>query len=366
MKNSEESNAVPEFYRLLLDEGSKDYVANVDTTFKILKVGEHFIPLTINKTEWENSYVVSPYAIIPYMKEEMKRNCFLFMRLLFAPVFLLTKWLLKGCRVNKVVMVNNHPLSTNLYPKLTENQVKEIHFDLLKNYPDHAIIFRSLNPYSEGKLMLWVEKMKYRFVTNRSIYFYAPNHPEKLKFKHRHKQKKDRELFQQEGIGILPHESFKEEDALTIKKLYDQLYLEKYSYQNPQFTEPFFKAAILKKTFSLTGIRFHGKLVGVMGYFERNGIMTPPIVGYDTALPQSLGLYRMLTVLMFDEAKKKGLLLHMSSGAAEFKRGRGCHQEIESMGVFTRHLPLYRRIPWFVFSFLFNKVGKPILIRKKL
>ena len=357
---------MPDFYRLLLEGGSKNYVANVNTTIKILKVGEHFIPLTINETEWENSYVVSPFAIIPYMKEEMKRNCFPFMRVLFAPVFLLTKWLLKGCMVNKVVMVNNHPLSTNLYPKLTEGQVKQLHLDLLEKYPDHTLIFRSLNPYSEGSLMGWIKEMKYRFVTNRSIYFYAPNQVEKLKFKHRHKQKKDRALFKQDGIEILSHESFKEEDALTIKKLYDLLYLEKYSYQNPQFTEEFFKAAILKKTFNLTGILLHGKLIGVMGYLERNGVMTPPIVGYDTTLPQSLGLYRMLTTLMFEEAKEKELLLHMSSGAAEFKRGRGCHQEIESMGVFTAHLPLYRRIPWALFSFLFNKVGKPILIRQKL
>lgn len=360
MRNSDVSCDHSEFYSHLFEQ---DWAANVKTTFSRFQAGDYCVPVTMNEAGWKNSYVVSPYSIIPYLKEEMRRNCFPILRVLMAPVFLLSQWILKMCRINKVVMVNNHPLSTNLYPPLNQEKIEALHKKLLKEHPDHAIIYRSLNPFSEGPLMESLQKLRYRFITNRSIYFYTGKN---LKAKHRHKQKNDRVLFLQEGIEIVPHSQLKEEDAARLKQLYDLLYIEKYSPQNPQYTEEFFRQAIRRRSFHLTGIRYQGVLVGVMGYYARNGVMTPPIVGYDTSYPQSLGLYRMITQLMIQEGEKHALLLHMSSGAAEFKRNRGCHQEIESMGVYIDHLPFYRRLPWIVFGFLFNKIGKPLLIKRRL
>ncbi|QVL57794.1 MAG: hypothetical protein KFB93_01585 [Simkaniaceae bacterium] len=361
----EKTSDYPEFYCDLFEKGSQAFATNVKTELKLLEIDNLCLPLTVNDSEWENSYVVSPYAIIPYIEEEMKRHGFKFLKLFFSPILGFAKWLLKTCRVNRVVMVNNHLLSTNLYPDLSNEQVKKIHAYLLEKFSDHAIIFRSLNPYSEKGLMDSLRANNYHFMTNRSIYFYS--HKESLtNGKIRRRIKKDGDLLQQDGIEVMAHEEFSIEDASEVKRLYDLLYLEKYSYQNPQFTEEFFKTAILRKTFTLIGIRFNGKLIGVIGYFKKNGVMTFPIVGYEISFPQSLGLYRMLTFLMLEEASKLDHIIHMSSGVGEFKRGRGGVQEIESMAIFLKHLSFYRRIPWNIFSFLLNTFGKKIALRRKL
>lgn len=280
--------------------------------------------------------------------------------------FLCVKGLFKACKINRVVTVNNSVLSTNLYPDLSEKQIEKAHHFLKKKYPTHLIIFRSLNTYSEETLTRKLTDLRYKMITCRSVYFFDPEKFNAISQKKRWIIKKDLCLLDQEGIKVVKHEEFLESDIPQIKKLYDLLYLEKYSRLNPQFTEIFFKEALMGATFKLSGIRFKGKLVGVIGYFKEKEIMATPIVGYDTSLPSSLGLYRMLTALMIKESMESKLLFHMSSGVGHFKRQRGGSQVIESLGVYMQHLPFYRRLPWYLLSLLFNRIAKNILLKKKL
>lgn len=120
------------------------------------------------------------------------------------------------------------------------------------------------------------------------------------------------------------------------------------------------------QSFTLLGVKYQGCLVGVAGYFVENRVLTTPIFGYDTALPSSLGLYRMLTALMMQEAKKLGCQYHMSSGVGHFKRQRGGVQYLESMAMYTDHLPKFRRWPWRFLGAVFNYLAKPLLVRYKL
>lgn len=356
---------IPEFYGCFLQKGSEALAVNVKTTLELIKIDDKYLPLTINDTEWENSYVVSPYGIIPYVEEEMKRHRFVFLKWIFWPILAVIKKILKTCAVNRVVMINNHLLSTNLYPKLSSKEVQKVHDYILRKYPDHTLIFRSLNRCLEGQLMRNLKQLGYGFITNRSIYLFSYD---EIKDKGivRRRIKRDGALLEKNGVKIISHDEFSESDALDIKNLYDLLYLKKYSYQNPQFTEEFFRLAITRKTFHLTGISHQGKLVGVIGSFKRKGVITFPIVGYDMSYPQSFGLYRMLSYLMLEEAKEGNFRLHMSSGVGEFKRGRGGVQEIESMAVYVSHLPFYRRLPWKAFSVLLNSFGEKIVLRHEL
>ncbi|WP_374016341.1 hypothetical protein ABU162_18735 [Paenibacillus thiaminolyticus] len=73
--------------------------------------------------------------------------------------------------------------------------------------------------------------------------------------------------------------------------------------------------------------------------FCRDGVMTTMLFGYDTALPQELGLYRMLSAALLELARENGDLLHESSGAAQFKRNRGARADIGYSAVFCDHLP---------------------------
>jgi hypothetical protein len=89
--------------------------------------------------------------------------------------------------------------------------------------------------------------------------------------------------------------------------------------------------------------------------------MTTPLIGYDLALPRKLGLYRMLTALVFQEARETGRILNLSAGAAQFKRHRGGEAQIEYSAVYIAHLPVFQRAVWASLGGLLRHVGVRIL-----
>ncbi len=72
-----------------------------------------------------------------------------------------------------------------------------------------------------------------------------------------------------------------------------------------------------------------GRLDGVVGMFERNGVMTVPLSDMIASFPKKFGLYRMLMAVAMREAYDHRWLLHLSSGASGFKRLRGGEPAIE-------------------------------------
>ena len=104
----------------------------------------------------------------------------------------------------------------------------------------------------------------------------------------------------------------------------------------------------------------------MIAFFEADDTMTAPIVGYETSLPQALGLYRRLMALAARRARAGRLLLNMSAGAAAFKRNRGGVAAIEYSAVFTRHLPLRHRVAAWLVRVLLDTIGLPLLRRFEL
>jgi hypothetical protein len=66
--------------------------------------------------------------------------------------------------------------------------------------------------------------------------------------------------------------------------------LEKYCRNNPQFNTHFLELALKHKTLQIRVLRKAGKIDGVLGFDEINGVMTTPVLGYDPSLPESVGL----------------------------------------------------------------------------
>jgi hypothetical protein len=77
-----------------------------------------------------------------------------------------------------------------------------------------------------------------------------------------------------------------------------------------------------------------------------NDVMVSPVVGYDTSLPQSLGLYRRLAAVPVLTARECGVPLNLSAGVGRFKRLRGGEAVMEYLAVIDSHLPANRRFPW--------------------
>lgn len=343
-------------------------IANVDTHLRAVhhKALGVTLPISVGDREYGASYVFSPYThYVSYAREELSmlqsRAACAALSALLTPV----GWLFKASRFNKAVQVNNRLLSTNLYPRLHAGEIASMVELLLEKFADRTLIFRSLNPRTTPVYLETLQQLGFRLVPSRQVYLY--DSPDQIPSKARWLQKRDYALLDKQAYDICGPEELLASDSPRLAELYRLLYVDKYSAHNPVFTPLFFEQALQKKLLKLYALRSRntGRLDAVLGYYIQDGIMTTPVFGYDTAVPQEVGLYRMLSAVLLRQAAEEGCLLHESAGAAQFKRNRGATAEIEYSAVYDRHLPLYRRMGWAMLSPLLNRVGVPIMQKYK-
>lgn len=354
------------FLTPLIKEGVTPYVANLQTTLYALHLEDLVLPVTINDGEYRNAYPCSPYthyALAAWDEAQRLRPWVLRPALgaLIAPMAAL----LRAGQINRAVHVNNWLLSTNLYPCLGEAHLQAI-TGLTERFPQHALILRSLNEALHGELLAELRVLGYRLIPSRQVWLHDICHWDSFPEKARWQLRRDMRLIKERGYEVVHHEQLRPADLPRLRELYQLLYLQKYSHFNPDFTERFFAHALATGSLYLIGLRKEGRFDGVLGYFWRAGVMTTPLFGYDTSLPQELGLYRMISALLAQEVERRGLLLHASSGAASFKRLRGARPAIEYSAVYDRHLPAHRRLPWALLEEVLTRVAVPLIQRMKL
>jgi hypothetical protein len=350
----------------LFSVDSQLLIENVQTTYRVLRVHENlFFPVTINGTEWDNSFVCSPYtAYANYSKEEIKwtiKNKFL-KNILFLFLNIIGRWLKNG-GLNKNVHVNNFLLSTNPYPEWNGQEIEAITAFILSEYPSHTLIFRSLNAYQHQALIHRFEANGYDSIGSRQVYIYDLTKAEWLK--HRN-NKHDNRIIRKSGLRLVQHEEMGDFMPQALD-LYRQLYLKKYSEYNPQFTLRYFQQCHAKNIVQFQGyVDKSGRLKAFSGLFIIENTITSPLIGYDLTAPRKDGLYIHAAQLAVLNKFETGLLLNLSSGAAEFKRMRGGQAVIEYSTLYLKHLPRNRRLRWQVLKFVSNKIGVPLIRKYKL
>ncbi|MGK0414858.1 MAG: hypothetical protein ACJA1B_003087, partial [Polaribacter sp.] len=238
-KQEELTGIVGDFSKII-SPNSQLLIENVRTEYRVLRVRkEVFFPVTINHTEWENSFVCGPYAAYTaYAKEEIKWNIDhkTVRAILILLVNTISGWLKRGM-LNKNVHVNNFLMTTNPYPEWNGKEITEITSFIKAQYPKHAIIFRSLNDYQHGHLLQLFQKNKYENVGSRQVYIF--NLTKEAWLKHRN-NKHDNKLIEKKGLHLINHKEMKAYLPQALQ-LYRDLYLKKYSELNPQLTLKYFE-----------------------------------------------------------------------------------------------------------------------------
>jgi hypothetical protein len=353
--------SVPDrWLELLLSRPSRALVRNVDTRWGMLEAGDAVLPVTINNAEYDNSYVCSPYtasAVYPRSAVEKIPG-----RILPAALRALLHSagpMLRAARINQVVCVNNWLVSTNLYPRIQLDLIPEITRRLVERFPSHAITMRSLNYVTNPELCEVLVRTGYLLAPCRQIYFFDGRDGEHLR---KPNIRYDQRLLETTKYQIAPHELLQTSDAARIEHLYRMLYVERYSPHNPQITIELIHELQSRRLLRMWGLRSEsGRLDGIVGVFDRDGVMTVPLLGYDTTLPIKLGLYRMLMAIAMGEAVRRGLLLNFSSGASYFKRLRGGEPCLEYTAVYCRHLSWPRQAVWKALAMAQRHLGTRIL-----
>ncbi len=347
---SEDGDYARRYLIPLMTDGPQKYIRNVyNTQLMAVKVSETIIPITVTDFHAQNTYTVSPYShYVSYGAfEEVKHLenplAEFLVKLIMNPV----AWYFRYAELDKVVFVNNYLLSTNLYPSVipkgdsASGQLSALSEALIKWFPDRVIVFRSVDQKKNPHVYQTLEGLGYDLVLSRQVWYMDPVTSLKTR-----QCKEDLRVLKNNSYEVVNGKDLSDEELHRAVELYELLYLQKYSYYNPQFTFEFLKLARDENILHMYGLKKDGLLNAVMGFFVRNGAMTQPLFGYDTSLPMEEGLYRLLTLITLQEGVKRGLLVHASGGVGKFKKVRGGESVTEYNAVYTKHLPKMRQMPW--------------------
>jgi hypothetical protein len=338
---------------------------------KLLDTGRFIFPVSVNNGDEpaNNSYVVSPLTTYTgYAVDELRR---MDRPLVSWPANRIINFVgrrLKAARIDQLVQINNWLLSTNLYPcNWDGGDLAELKHFMIDSFPEHAIAFRSLNRFSNATLIDRLKSLKFVAIPSRQVYLFDARDGKKAEFLGRHNTRIDAKLLQKTSYEVVSGGDLSADDFPRLEQLYNQLYLEKYSSLNPQLSAEWLRHGQRDGWLKLHVLRTaDNRIDGVVGWFSNECILTAPIVGYDTSLPQSLGLYRLITQMCLQESVKRRCILNFSSGASLFKRHRGGRPEIEYSMVFVDHLAAGRARAWRMLSHVLHSVGIPIMKTFKL
>lgn len=342
---------------------------NLPASIETVRIGELVLPVTVTRHDdprRDRSYVVSPVAhYVDYSREELRHLPSAAARRMLAPVVDALGLVLDRARADDVVVIGNHLVSTNLHADWTASDLAAAVDELIGRHPASALAVRSVHSRL-GRLPELLRSEGWTLVPSQSILLVPTADDE---WRSRRDVRRDRELAGRSEHTlerIAPGTELSPEVDERLVELYTMLYLEKHSRLNPRYTVEFVRLAVRTGLLEMSVLRRGDRIDGVVGTYAANGWLAGPFLGYDTSLPAEVGLYRMLSLALSDEAHQRGLDLHASSGVAAFKRSRGAEPELEWTAVYTRHLSRTRRAAWTGLAAFLDTAAVPLLTRYAL
>lgn len=359
-------NVSSKLFEILEKYPSKELMANVDTKVVKYCVDNQEVISTIVDEIKPNCYVVSAnIMLIEYSKDELTKLDSKILRTFSYILIKLFENILKIAKIDKLQTLNNYMLSTNFFSNIFENiDLKKLRDIALKNYSNHTLVLRSINKTQNQKLFQELKKDGWIALVSRQVYIF-----DDFKRCQKHQNYRwDKKLLNDKRY------IFKELDLDDFslfekaEKLYNQLYLEKYSIHNVQFKAIYLQELVKKELLHLRLLYDNqkNKYVAVVGLIGEDEVITAPIVGYDLSYDVKEALYRRVIAYILEYAKTNKYVLNLSSGASSFKLNRGAKANLEYMFVYTKHLPLFRRFIWKILSFISNNFYAVLLQRLKL
>ncbi|WP_221089931.1 GNAT family N-acetyltransferase [Deinococcus aquaedulcis] len=345
--------------------GAPALVANVASSVFALEVAGEPMPVTVDSGALGGSYVSSPHsAYALYARAELE---LVDVGALAAPARVALAGvdrLLRAAAVNRAVHLNNWLLSTNLHGAWRGQGLSAARHTLTTRFPGHLLGVRSVDDWSAPGLRAALEADGWILVPSRRIWVVedlARQWRPRGNFGH------DRRAVARSGLTLEDLTTLTPGDAQRIAHLYALLYMGRYSPLNPVLTPAFIEASWRTGFLSYRVARApDGQIMAVAGMWVRGGVMTPPVVGYDTARPQREALYRVACWLFMERALALGVRLHGSSGAAHFKRQRGAQGFTEYNAYFAAHLPPARGLALRALAKLLKGAALPVMIRRGL
>ena len=98
-------------------------------------------------------------------------------------------------------------------------------------------------------------------------------------------------------------------------------------------------------------------IVGICFPIIFENTVVVPCLGYDRTFDLKEGLYRLLILDVINYAKQHNCSINLSSGVGDFKQKRGAKPYWEYLVIDYSHLNIFRRILYFLFIEITNKIS---------
>jgi hypothetical protein len=358
--NTPEGEYAKKYLPPFVKQGTRHFIDNINAKVYAMKVDDLVFPVVEAGGNFEDCYTCSTFGYyVSYALQSMHIIKNPTLRALTAQLLKGFGHLAKKGQLNSVIYVNNWLFSTDLYPEgLTAEHIKKMLAHLRVQFPRHAISFRSLNPLTTSKLKQEIGKLNFTEIATRQVYITDATNEAIFQTRI---LKSDLKLLRESGYEVLDETQLRSEDRSKLLSLYRTLYLDQHSTLNPQFNQNYMELAMDQGLLHIRAVRKNGSIDGVVGFYERSGVMMCPFLGYDKGHPQNTVIYRLLSTILLLEAKKRKVIFNQSAGASFYKKTRRAEGCIETMAVYIDHLPLSRRIPWMLLKNLINTIGIPAM-----
>jgi len=341
-----------------------DYIKNVSGIIEEYNINSQRLPVFVN--DKSTSWICSLFTCqITYIKKALQRvssiNCALLV--IIKMLLYIRACLARIINIDHVVFINHDLTSTNLWPD-NINKIDKLIADISAKHPSRPLVFRSLNNVHNRQLIQSLLQNNCLLLRFREITHYDYNAP--LTPKQKANIKCDFKLIEKNNYVAVIDADINEISISRLYQLYNNVYINKYSILNPQYTLLFFKTILQDSTFG--SIIIKKNITDAFTIYKSNEITIQyPCIGYDLAIERKVGLYRQISSMIHKCAIQKKLLINESSGVLDFKKKRGGIQTSEYYAIYIKHLPFLKKVAWQLYLF-FIKITRPfvenVIIRK--
>ncbi|MCL4557003.1 MAG: GNAT family N-acetyltransferase [Gammaproteobacteria bacterium] len=314
-------------------------IANWHADVQALVINDATLPVAVGCVKAGQTYLASPqHGFIDYARDECDQlSDASAQRWAKVGLSIVEPWF-RALHLDESVSINAWGVSTHLYPGWSENTLTELKDRLVVEHPKRALWLRTLHEGYDAPLIEVAQKQGWQLWPSRVVYGFDWKISSQW-MKQRNNQI-DQKLLQKTTLTSLFPKDFNAYHAPEMAQLYQQLYVDKHSRWNAHYTPAYFQHAIEHQWLSFYGFADEqGQLIAFIGVFAQDGVMTTPMLGYDTSLPTELALYRLLMARVLRQSVEQRHYLNLGAGSANFKRMRGGVAHMEWHAFYAHHLP---------------------------
>ena len=287
--------------------------------------GELLIPLTLYTPTLDHApgtYITSlKCGWFDYLAEELHE------RQVLAWLIKRLGSLAKNLGLEDLILIGNLPVSTNLHDLESLSGLAQLARHLRTRYPNHFMAVRNLIPSQHASTLEALKAIGFFAIPQRVVYHFDLRLPITGK-KPSHLQR-DLTLLKNSGLKVQVHQSITRETSRLICLQYQQIYIDKHSAFNANYTADFFYDSTQSGAFQcMTLSDAQENILAFAMLYTMGQTLSVPALGYETQSSMT-GLYRMLFASIWLHTQNSKMSLNYSSGAGDFKRKRGGLAELE-------------------------------------